>query len=369
MIKILFLIETLKAGGAEKVLIDLVNHMDQSKFNITVQTVWPCDSSNLLVSGVHYKSMYSTENKASHLRYRAEAESGWAYKLHIKDDYDIECAFIEMGPTKVLSTSTNKKAKKLAWVHCDLSRKIDDIDSFVAKTKKWYLKYDEVICVSKNVQESFINMFGKEIPTRILYNVIDDESVRSKAIRDLPISIRKKRTTFLSLGRLAHEKGYDILLRAFNQIIGEGNECDLWIAGEGEERSALEQYISEHNLEEYVRLLGYQDNPYPFIAKADVLVCSSRYEGLSTFITEGLILGKPVVTTACAGMKELLGNSEFGLITEINEESLYSGIHKMINDEKLRKHYADKSKLRGLNYSMTKQVEENENYFMKLVGD
>lgn len=369
MIKILFLIEKLKAGGAEKVLIDLVNHMNQSEFDITVQTVWPCDSSKFLVSGVQYKSMYSKENKASHLRYRVEAESGLAYKLHIKDNYDIECAFIEMGPTKVLSTSTNKKAKKLAWVHCDLSKKVDDIDSFVAKTKKWYLNYDEVICVSKSVQESFINMFGEDIMTRVLYNVIDDRSIRSKAARDLPINIRKKRITLLSIGRLTHQKGYDILLKAFDQLIKEGNECDLWIAGEGEDRNDLEQYGLEHNLEEYVRLLGYQDNPYPFIAKADVLVCSSRYEGLSTFITEGLILGKPVVTTACAGMKELLGNSEFGLITEINEESLYSGIHKMINDEKLRKHYADKSKLRGLNYSMTKQVEENENYFMKLVGD
>ena len=124
MIKILFFIETLRSGGAEKVMIDLVNHMDQAKFDITVQTVWPCDAKKYLAPGIRYKSMYSAENKANHLRYRAEAESGLAYRLHIKDDYDIECAYIEMGPTKVLSASTNKKAKKLARVHCFCIRKM-----------------------------------------------------------------------------------------------------------------------------------------------------------------------------------------------------------------------------------------------------
>ena len=132
MIKILFLIETLNAGGAEKVLRDLVNHMDQSKFDITAQTVWPCDASKYLVPGIRYKSMYASESKANHLRYRVEAESGLAYRLHVKDDYDIECAYLEMGPTKVLSASTNKKAKKLAWVHCDLTTAVSDPAAYAA---------------------------------------------------------------------------------------------------------------------------------------------------------------------------------------------------------------------------------------------
>ena len=126
MIKILFFIEELEAGGAEKVLRDLVNHMDQTKFDITVQTVWPCDASKYLVSGIRYKSTYSAKNRINRLRYRFEAEVGILYHLHIKDDYDIECAYLEMGPTKVIASSTNKKAKKLAWVHCDLTKAVSD---------------------------------------------------------------------------------------------------------------------------------------------------------------------------------------------------------------------------------------------------
>ncbi len=135
MIKILFFIEELEAGGAEKVLRDLVNHMDQTKFDITIQTVWPCDASKYLVSGIRYKSTYSAKNRINRLRYRFEAEVGILYHLHIKDDYDIECAYLEMGPTKVLASSTNKNAKKLAWVHCDLTKAVANPQGYAKKNR------------------------------------------------------------------------------------------------------------------------------------------------------------------------------------------------------------------------------------------
>lgn len=368
MIKILFLIETLKAGGAEKVMIDLVNHMDQTKFDITVQTVWPCDASQYLAPGIRYKSMYTRQNKANILRYRAEAESGLAYRLHIKDDYDVECAYIEMGPTKVLSASTNKKAKKLAWVHCDLTKKLGNLDAFVLKAGPQYQKYDEVICVSENVRESFERLFGKQIPTRVLYNVVDDAAIREKARAELPAGLQKRRLTMASLGRLTHQKGYDMLLRVHERLIRDGMECDLWIAGEGEDRPALEQFIAEHHLQDSVNLLGFCENPYPILQAADLLVCSSRYEGLSTFVTEGLILAKPIVTTDCTGMRELLGDSEYGLIAE-NDEAFFAGLKQMLTDASLRGFYAAKAKERGSAFSAEKLTEMTENYFMQLAGE
>ena len=368
MIKILFFIETLKSGGAEKVMIDLVNHMDQTKFAITVQTVWPCDAKKYLAPGIRYKSMYSAENKTNHLRYRAEAESGLAYRLHVKDNYDIECAYIEMGPTKVLAASTNKKAKKLAWVHCDLSKKIENLDAFVAKAGPQYRKYDEIICVSENVLESFQRLFGAAAPSRVIHNVVEDDVIHQKSRANLPDGLQKKRFTMATLGRLTHQKGYDMLLKVHDHLMRDGFAYDLWIAGEGEDRPMLEQYITDHNLEESVKLLGFQDNPYPILAAADLLVCSSRYEGLSTFVTEGLILGKPIVTTDCTGMRELLGNSEFGLITEMTEDALYNGMKTMLQDEFFRSKYTEKAALRGQNFSTERLVQETEAYLMKLAG-
>lgn len=368
MIKILFFIETLKSGGAEKVMIDLVNHMDQSKFAITVQTVWPCDAKKYLAPGIRYQAMYGAENKANHLRYRAEAESGLAYRLHIKDDYDIECAYIEMGPTKVLSASTNKKAKKLAWVHCDLSKKVNDINAFVAKAGPQYRKYDEIICVSENVLESFVRLFGAEVSARVIHNVVEDDVIREKAKANLPSGLQKKRFTIATLGRLTHQKGYDMLLKVHDRLMRDGFVYDLWIAGEGKDRPMLEQYIADHGLSDSVKLLGFQENPYPILEAADLLVCSSRYEGLSTFVTEGLILGKPIVTTDCTGMRELLGNSEFGLITEMTEDALYDGMKTMLQDEFLRSQYTEKAALRGKSFSTERLVQDTEAYFMKLAG-
>ena len=369
MIRILFLIETLKAGGAEKVLIELVNHMNQSKFDITVQTVWPCDASKYLVPGIRYKSMYSSESKTNHLRYRAEAEVGIAYRMHIKDDYDIECAYLEMGPTKVMSASTNKKAKKLAWVHCDLKSAVSDPKSYVAKTAPWYAKYNKIVCVSQTAKQSFDELFQNRFNSIVLYNVIDDVAIRKKSLLSLPEGTKKRRFTVLSVGRFSPPKKFMRLLQAHKRLLDEGLEHDLWILGDGPERPMLERYVTENKLQNTVHMPGFIENPYPFMREADLLVCSSIYEGYSTFMTEGVILGKPIVTTDVSGMHELLGNSEYGLIVENDDEAFYHGLKEMMTDETLRDTFAAKAVLRGRDFSAENLTRKTEAYFTELVGD
>lgn len=367
MIKILFFIENLTGGGAEKVLRDLVNHMDQTKFDITVQTVWPCDASKYLVPGIRYKSMYPSESKANHLRYRAEAETGLAYRLRVKVDYDIECAYLEMGPTKVMSASTNKKAKKLAWIHCDLTKAVDDPQAFAAKTAAWYAKFDQIVCVSQNVKERFDELFHNRFPTTVLYNVIDDASIRENALLPLPEEMKKRRFTVLSVGRFSPPKNFMRLLRAHKQLLDEGLQHDLWILGDGPERPMLEQYVLENRLQDSVWMPGFLENPYPFMREADLLACTSVYEGYSTFMTEGVILGKPIVTTDVTGMRELLGDSEYGLIVENEDEAFYQGLKRMLTDSKLREQYRIRAEQRGLQFSSARLAAITEAFFERVV--
>lgn len=368
MIKILFFIENLSEGGAEKVLRELVNHMDQTKFDITVQTVWPCDAKKYLVPGIRYKSMYASENKAAHLRYRAEAESGLAYRLHVRDNYDIECAYLEMGPTKVMSASTNKKAKKLAWVHCDLTKAVDDPKAYAEKTAPWYAKFDQIVCVSQSVKERFDDLFQKRFDSIVLYNVIDDNAIRSKALLPIPERVKKRRFTVLSVGRFSHPKKFMRLLRVHKRLLDEGVQHDLWILGDGPERPMLEQYVSENSLSDSVWMPGFIENPYPFMREADLLACSSVYEGYSTFMTEGVILGKPIVTTDVSGMREILGDSSFGLIVENEDEAFYQGMQKMLLNADLRSTYAEKAVERCVDFSAEKLTKTTEEYFMELAG-
>lgn len=363
MIKILFFIETLSGGGAEKVLCNLVNNMNQSLFDITVQTVWPCIANEYLVPGIRYKSVYSVRNNFTEFLYRLEAAIGLTYQLHIKENYDIECAYLECGATKIIASSTNKKAVKLAWIHCDLKALMPKPDVFVKKTIKQYLNYDKVICVSKKGEQSFRELFGENIETNIIYNTIDCEEILQNANEEFCKVDRKDYLLIVSAGRLSTPKNYIRLLRVHKKLLDEGIKHQLLIIGEGSKRIELEQYIKVNGLEKTVQLPGFKKNPYPYLKAADLLVCSSDYECFSTFITEGLILGKAIVTTEVSGMKELLGESEYGLITDNNDDALYEGVKKMLMNSELRIYYEKKSAIRSKDFSTKRLVQDTERFF------
>ena len=139
------------------------------------------------------------------------------------------------------------------------------------------------------------------------------------------------------------------------------------IMGEGVERAPLEKLISDLSLSGSVGLIGYRENPYPYIKAADVCVCSSDYEGISTFITESLILGKVIVTTDCSGMRELLGNSEFGIITDSDDKALARGIKALLTDEALKKSYEEKARKRGEDFSEAQLTQITETFLKNLI--
>lgn len=361
MIKILFFIETLSGGGAEKVLRTLVNNMDHTRFDITVMTVFPDESSKLLAPQVHYGSLYCKRNFVTHWKYRLEAALGLCCRLHIRQKFDMEVAYLERGSTKVIASSPNKNSVKIAWVHCDLLEKNGDREAFVKKAAPWYKKFQKVVCVSENVRQSFLALFGNQSETEVLYNVYDEDEIVNKTL--LYPQQEKRRTTVMTAGRLSREKGYDRLLKAHRRLLDDGLSHDLWILGDGPDRGLLTSLIETLGIGDTVRLLGFQENPYPYFQAADLAVCSSHYEGFSTFITETLILGKPVVTTDCTGMRELLGNGEYGLITENTEQGIYEGLKKLLENQVLRDEYAVKAAQRGKSFRKKDLVRETQRFF------
>ena len=364
MINILFFIESLSGGGAEKVLRNLVNAMDQAKFCITVQTLYPEDAEKYFAAGIHYKHCYPAKNRINELRMRAEAAAGLTYPLHIKDDYDIEVAYLECGSTKIMASSTNAKALKLAWVHCDLAKKADNPTAFARETAKYYRKFDEVVCVSEDVRRSFQEMYGSIAETAIVYNCYDDAEILHKAEKQVPAEAER---TIVAIGRLTAQKGFDRLLRVHKRLLDEGIRYQLKILGEGEDRKALEAFAEQNCLTATVTLCGFQENPYPMLKNAAFYVCSSRYEGFSTTVIESLILGTPVVTTDCTGMREILGDSEYGLITANDDEAFYEGVKRMLTEPGLLEHYAEQAKIRGKDFKCEKLAQATEHYLSQML--
>ena len=141
----------------------------------------------------------------------------------------------------------------------------------------------------------------------------------------------------------------------------------LYILGIGELESELKKYISTNHLEKYVDLLGYNENPYKFVAKCDLFVCASLREGFSTAATEALIVGTPVCTVEVSGMKEMLGdNNEYGIVTDNNEEALYEGIKRLLDNPDLLAHYKKQAEIRGKDFSTENTVKAVENMLLSL---
>ena len=110
-------------------------------------------------------------------------------------------------------------------------------------------------------------------------------------------------------------------------------------------------------------MLGFKQNPYPYLKSSDVFVCSSYAEGFSTVVTEALILGIPVVTTECAGMRELLGDSEHGLIVDNSDEGLLYGMKTMVEDKECRNVYKEKAEKRGKDFLVSNRLKEIDRMF------
>lgn len=349
MKKILFLINTLKAGGAEKVLVDTVNSLDPNKYQITVQTLLDTgENKKFLSPHVRYKTVIRAKNafvrRVMSTLLLKVLSADLAYRLFIKEEYDYEIAFLEGQPTKIISKSTNLKGKKFAWVHIDLNAFPDSVRSYGAQENEEaaYRCFDKVICVSEAVKKEFLKKYPIEASrVDVLYNVIDDEAIclASKEAAELPDT---PGPVLISVGRLTHQKGYDRLLRIHHRLIQEGLLHSLVLIGDGDQREALTSFVQRNGLSDTVTFLGYQSNPHKFVSKADLFVCSSYAEGYSMVVSEAVLCNTPVLATNVAGISEPVDHPRCSIIVENSEDALYEALKLLLREpEKLSALYVD----------------------------
>ena len=361
MISVLFLIPTLDRGGAENVLVDLVNHMDQSKFQITVQTLFDKDSQkNRLKEEIEYKSfLYHQFHGNSRLF--AHIPADLLYRIIVRKRYDIVVSYLEGPTTRILSGCPYPDSKTVAWVHVEMIRQRQLSTGFrsMEKALEAYRSFDKVAFVAKTVRDSFFRTAHCELENGIvLYNTVNSRDIIEKS------SIKKEEEIFspdefniISVGRVIDVKGYDRLAHIQKKLKESGYKTHVYILGTGSDRKEIEKYTEENSINDSFTFLGFYDNPYGIISEADLFVCSSRREGFSTAVTEALILGLPVVSTNCSGAYELLGReNEYGVVTLNNEEGLYSGIKMLLDQPELLNHYRKQAQLRRKSFGIESTV-------------
>lgn len=380
--KILFLIHTLGGGGAEKILTNLVNNIDKNLFDVTLMTVIDTgvfkkdvaqdvtyktmiplpknqkanDSGSLLKK----KSIFLGKLIQLYTRFWKYIPTKWVYKIFITEKYDVEVAFLEGICAKIIANSTNKHSKKISWIHVDLENqhKSQQVFKSLWEEKQTYDRFDAIVCVSEYVKAQFQKMFTVHGKLVVKYNPVDVREIIQKSSNPPDEKNLRRKFTVCSVGRLNAQKSYIRLLECHKRLIQDGIDHDLWIIGEGTDRKNLTAYIESNGLNDSVRLLGFKSNPYCYMKNADLFVCSSVAEGFSTVATEALVLGLPVVTTNCSGMQELLGDSEYGIITENSVDGLYEGMKRILQDQELYCQYKTKARARSQMFDMRNAINE-----------
>ena len=367
-IKILFIIQDLQHGGAEKVLVNLANNLNRSMFEVSIKTLFDKGvNKSAILDHVKYLPGLKWEFRGNSKLIRF-LPSRWLYRFFVKDDYDVVVAFLEGTATKVLSGCTREGTKKIAWVHIEMN----SIRTCFLTTKialREYNKFDNIVCVSNSVKTAFEKAAGisfKQI--QVLYNVNETKAIielSKEPVDDM--TFEKEKINLISVAKLVTSKGYDRLISALNRLKCEGlTNLHLYLIGIGEKQSDLEAMVRKNGLDEMVSFLGFKNNPYKYVSKADLYICSSRREGFSTAVTEALVLGVPVISTCCSGAYELLGQAdEYGLVVDNSEEGIYKGIKQMILPGQLGK-YREKAAKRGRQFSTEKTVKAVEDMLLNL---
>ena len=368
MKRVLFLIHDLGSGGAEKVLVNLVNNMDKKKFDITVMTLFDIgENRKYLSKNVKYLSAHKHMMRGnSHFMKLLSPKQ--LHHMYIHNQFDIEVAYLE-GPCARVISGRSENTKTVAWIHGEqLNRKLATA-SFRngQEADKCYNRFDRIVYVSNTVKEDFESLINLSKEGIVLYNTVESNKILELSKESAIEIVDDGLTRLVAVGSLKEVKGFDRLLRIVDRLVKEEKPVHLYIIGSGALENHFKQFIKEKQLEKFVTLLGYQSNPYKYVSKCDLFVCSSHREGFSTAATEALIVGTPVCTVEVSGMKEMLGeNNEYGWVTSNNEESLYEGIVRLLYNPELLIYYKKQAEKRGMTFSSENTVNAVEKMFISL---
>lgn len=370
-IKVLFVIHDLSVGGAEKVLVNLVNNMDYSKFDIMVLALFDEGvNRQFLNENITYRYAFKNAIRGNSW-YMKLLSSERLYRWLVPEEYDIVVSYLEGPSARIVAGCPKKKEKIVSWIHCTYHSEKEVAKSFrsVKEAQKCYEKSDNMVFVSEEVKQAFLRHCPVSCETAVLYNTNETDKIIAKAAEKIDQGLFKEnRFYWCGVGKIVPNKGFDRMLRIQKRFVEEGYAVQLFIIGTGWQQEELERWCQENNISESVSFLGYQTNPYKYVSNCDLFVCASHAEGFSTAATEALIVGTPVCTVKVSGMKEMLGeNNEFGVIVENDDEELYQGIKNLINNPMLLKHYKRMSLQRGKDFSTVETVNAVQNMLIQLM--
>ena len=348
--KILIRIGSLRHGGAEKVLVTFLKNLPKDKFEIDLllnlySGKYLADVPNFVnVFHLNKGEMITTNRpqdlplKAFRVIYQKVLKSFPAllYQFILKGKkYDIEFAAIHGFRDEILN-SPQKSSKKIIWIHNDLKK--THFHNYTDLEIRKFFGFDKIMVISEKIQQDFENLAETdEEKNKIvrIYNPLDTDEILKKSelqTQNAEPETRNSQPTFVSVGTVFPQKGFDRLLKVHKRLLDEGFNHKILILGDGYDFENIKKLQEDLGVTKSSTLFGFTDNPYPQIKQADFYILSSRYEGFPTVLFEAITLKKKIIATDVSGVQEMLEEGKLGLIVDNSEEGIYEGMKKALQN-------------------------------------
>ena len=364
---ILFVINSMGCGGAEKSLLSLLSLLDYAKYDVTLQ-MFRCGGmfEELLPPEVHIRedldyTVFCRKNPLTQLlsfdlrrinaRVRTslflrsnakkdhplhDAQAYWKYSAAAYDplpeQYDVAIAWGQGTPTHFVAEKVQAQ-KKFAWVNVNYEAAGHQAEF----DESYYKEYDGIVCVSEELRSIFDKVFPQySQKTVTILDINNPQTITSMARQ--PISLPSiDGLTIVTVGRLVPQKGYDIAAKAAWLLKERGIRFHWYVVGGGDSAS-IEKDIAQYGISDCFTLLGVKANPYPYMKAADIYVQTSKFEGYCLTLAEARMLNVPCVTTNFDVVYTQMINGENGLVVEMNAEAVADGIIHLATDQGLYQH-------------------------------
>lgn len=385
--RLLFVIDSLGVGGAEKSLVTLLNLLDYSRYEVDLQLFayggifeqFLSQEVNLL-SQLDYvkflnlplwrqilslkrffaRLMYSLRIRKKGILHADKACIYWqtigSYIEEAAKVYDVAIAYAQGIPT-FYTIDKIKAKKKLVWVNVDYKLH----GATRAYQRSYYEKADVIVPVSDSAYNVFSTLVYPEFreKMKIMWDINDGQMIQRMSELPSDKPIKKDVPVIMTAGRLNKpQKGYDLALEAAKILRNRGVQFRWYAIGDGPYRGEMERFIAENQLQEHFILLGFTANPYSYMRQCDIYVQTSRHEGFGLTIAEARILNRPVVCTNFEACTMQMIDGKNGLITSFDPNDIADAIERLMKDKQL---YTDIQKY--LKTEKKGNVEEIENFY------
>jgi len=320
--KICFVLPSLHGGGAERAAVQILNGLDPDAWD---RSMFLFDREGPYLSELDPSITLASADSASRWRRWSALRSFIA-----RERPAIVMAFLSYFTALSASRAANSGSRVVFNLQTPMSAFLTDADyqwrrrwhkaAFSAVTRAGYAAADLIVATSAGVARDLTSTFAIDPDRiRVLANPVDLDRVRSAMTEPIDATLLPPGSAplIVAAGRLAEAKNYPLMIDAF-AALRQKMPVRLCILGQGELEGSLRQLIASRGLGDSVSLAGFQSNPWKYIARADLFLLTSRYEGFGNVLIEAMACGVPVVATASAGTRDIVQHGVDGMLIDVH---------------------------------------------------